>query len=228
MLGENTDNGYKQKPTEQSTGHWKIRCRRRTSACYRPHSATLHWCSWVRRWWSRKWGVNTVQEEDNIVFFQVCDCHSPKSSFENDQNHYRCSVRCLDRGSVYLYLYITETERWNVERTKDWPGAWGAKEWHDDCPGLSFCLVCSRLGGEEPNNLEMPQYWSELPFPAPGDLPDPGIEPTSLGSPALAGGFFLPLGHLGSPQTKTPPNKLLLTAKGLERVILARQKTFRQ
>ena len=27
-----------------------------------------------------------------------------------------------------------------------------------------------------------PEYWSEQPFPSPGDLPDPGIEP---GSPAL-------------------------------------------
>ena len=31
------------------------------------------------------------------------------------------------------------------------------------------------------------EYWSGLPFPSPGYLPDPGIEPTS---PALAGGFF--------------------------------------
>ena len=31
------------------------------------------------------------------------------------------------------------------------------------------------------------EYWSGLPFPSPGDLPDPGIKPTS---PALAGGFF--------------------------------------
>ena len=29
-----------------------------------------------------------------------------------------------------------------------------------------------------------------LPFPPPGDLPDPGIEPTSPVSPALAGEFF--------------------------------------
>ena len=34
------------------------------------------------------------------------------------------------------------------------------------------------------------EYWSGLPFPTPGDLPDPGIEPESLTSPALAGGFF--------------------------------------
>ena len=34
------------------------------------------------------------------------------------------------------------------------------------------------------------EYWTKLPFPPPGDLPDPGIEPMSLMSPALAGGFF--------------------------------------
>ena len=34
------------------------------------------------------------------------------------------------------------------------------------------------------------EYWSRLPCPPPGDLPNPGIEPTSLMSPALAGGFF--------------------------------------
>ena len=33
------------------------------------------------------------------------------------------------------------------------------------------------------------EYWSGLPFPSPGDLPDPGIQPTSLASPALVGGF---------------------------------------
>ena len=41
------------------------------------------------------------------------------------------------------------------------------------------------------------EYWSGLPFPSPGDLPDPGIEPASLVSPALAGGFF----------TTEPPGK---------------------
>ena len=34
------------------------------------------------------------------------------------------------------------------------------------------------------------EYWSRLLFPAPGDCPDWGIEPTSLVSPALAKGFF--------------------------------------
>ena len=35
------------------------------------------------------------------------------------------------------------------------------------------------------------EYWSGLPCPPAGDLPDPGIEPKSLVSPALAGGFFI-------------------------------------
>ena len=34
------------------------------------------------------------------------------------------------------------------------------------------------------------EYWSGSPFPPPGDLPNPGIEPVSLTSPALAGGFL--------------------------------------
>ena len=34
------------------------------------------------------------------------------------------------------------------------------------------------------------EYWSMLPCPPAGDLPDPGVEPVSLVSPALAGGFF--------------------------------------
>ena len=33
-------------------------------------------------------------------------------------------------------------------------------------------------------------YWSGLPFPASGDLPDPGTKPVSLASPALADKFL--------------------------------------
>ena len=35
------------------------------------------------------------------------------------------------------------------------------------------------------------EYWSGLPYSPPGNLPHPGIEPTFLMSPALAGGFFI-------------------------------------
>ena len=36
------------------------------------------------------------------------------------------------------------------------------------------------------------EYCSGLPFPSPGDLPNPGIKPTSFASPTLAYGFFIP------------------------------------
>ena len=35
------------------------------------------------------------------------------------------------------------------------------------------------------------EYWSGLPFPPPGDLPNLEIEPVSLASPALAVGFII-------------------------------------
>ena len=34
------------------------------------------------------------------------------------------------------------------------------------------------------------EYWSKLPYPPPRDISYPGMEPMSLKSPALAGGFF--------------------------------------
>ena len=42
------------------------------------------------------------------------------------------------------------------------------------------------------------EYWSGLPFPSPGNLPDPGIVPLSLASPGLQADA-LPQRHLESP-----------------------------
>ena len=48
------------------------------------------------------------------------------------------------------------------------------------------------------------EYLSGLSFLSPGDLPNPAIEPVA---PTLAGRFFLPLSHLGSPLKVTPNYK---------------------
>ena len=52
------------------------------------------------------------------------------------------------------------------------------------------------------------EYWRGLPFPSPGDLFDSGIEPASLKSPALAGGFFTTSttreAHSVTPNKKVP------------------------
>ena len=52
--------------------------------------------------------------------------------------------------------------------------------WTVTSPGSSVC------------GFPRQEYWSRLLLPSPGDLPDPGIEPTSPVSPALACGFFTP------------------------------------
>ena len=49
------------------------------------------------------------------------------------------------------------------------------------------------------NEFYRQEYWSRLPFPSPGYLPDPGIEPVSLVSPALQADTLL-LCYLGRPK----------------------------
>ena len=48
--------------------------------------------------------------------------------------------------------------------------------------------------------LSWQEFWSGLPFPSLGDLPDAGTELESPVSPALAGGFFNPEPH-GKPNS---------------------------
>ena len=63
---------------------------------------------------------------------------------------------------------------------------------------LCYLLSCSVMSnslqphGQAPLPTEFPskEYWSGLPFLTSRDFPDPGIEPESLASPALAWGFF--------------------------------------
>ena len=43
--------------------------------------------------------------------------------------------------------------------------------------------------GSSVHRISRREYWDGLPFPLPGDLPDPGIEPAALASPVLGGRF---------------------------------------
>ena len=55
-------------------------------------------------------------------------------------------------------------------------------------------MDCSLLGSSV-MGFSRQEYWSGLPFPSPGDLPEPGIKPMSPAWQADS----LPLSHLGSP-----------------------------
>ena len=60
---------------------------------------------------------------------------------------------------------------------------------HFSCIWLSVTLRTVACQAPLCMGFSRQEYWSGLPCPPPGDLPDPGIEPVSLMSPALAGGF---------------------------------------
>ena len=64
------------------------------------------------------------------------------------------------------------------------------------CVVAKLCLTLYDPHGLQPLSMGFPrqEYWSGFPFPSPGDLPNPGIEP---GSHTLAGRFF----------TTEPPGK---------------------
>ena len=58
------------------------------------------------------------------------------------------------------------------------------------CARLFATLWAAVLQAPLSMGFSRQEYWSGLPCPPPEDLPNPGIEPVSLTSPALAGKFF--------------------------------------
>ena len=69
------------------------------------------------------------------------------------------------------------------------------------CKKNSVCVCSARpnsfvtpwtVARQAPLSMEFSrqEYWRGLPFPSPGDLPDPVIETMSPASSAMAGGFF--------------------------------------
>ena len=74
------------------------------------------------------------------------------------------------------------------------------------CPRLSLFEAPRTLARQAPPYMgfSKQEYWSGLPFPTAGNLPNPGMEPLSPACPALAGEL---LSHLGSPVI----NKYLLS-----------------
>ena len=98
---------------------------------------------------------------------------------------------------LFLWTCITKLKLLQVLKSE------GQSETHEEVFASHACSVVSwpfvtpwtvPRHGPLPMGFPRQEYWSGLPFPSPGDLPEPGIEPVS---PALAGKFF----------TTEPPGK---------------------
>ena len=86
------------------------------------------------------------------------------------------------------FLAAWHHHRWPVKSRDDFPLAMLAKSLQS-CPTLRDSLDSSPPGSSVHGILQA-RMLEGVPFPRPGHLPDPGIEPKSLMSPASAGGFF--------------------------------------
>ena len=97
--------------------------------------------------------------------------------------------------TMSLYQESHTADRHWQQRT--WvPAHWLSRVWFSATPWT--------VAHRAPLSMEFSRQesWSGLPFPIPGDLPKPGIKPTSPASPVLAGRFF----------TTEPPGKPMTRA----------------
>ena len=68
--------------------------------------------------------------------------------------------------------------------------------------------------------LSRQEYWSGLPCPPPGDLPNPGIEPISLVFPDAASGFFTTNATQGDPSAFLNSEEFLLLKRTVMLIFL--------
>ena len=111
----------------------------------------------------------------------------------------------LNLPAKFLFFFTCNRPDVRKEKKKRKSGNWG------ECKRLSlFVRACSVMSDsvtpwtiihQSPQSMgfSRQENWSGLPIPTPGDLPNPGIKPSSHVSPALAGRFF----------TTAPPGKPL-------------------
>ena len=87
------------------------------------------------------------------------------------------------RGSILLYCYIVITILLYCSCSFFFFNIWKSEKWK--CQSLSCVFAIPwTIACQTPLSMEFfrQEYWGGQPFPSPGDLPDPGMEP---GSPAL-------------------------------------------
>ena len=128
-------------------------------------------CLQIPVWRCRK----TLRQHDKYP--HACGCFKPAAF---NQLGGRPGIWHLDGGggaqrvdASTLFLLCVLPEPWFPKKQKD-----TAEK--DLCTGITNIL--DPMDHQAPLFLGFPrqEYWSGLPFPSPGDLPDPGIEPMSL------------------------------------------------
>ena len=107
----------------------------------------------------------------------VCVCVCVCVCMDTHTHTHICSASIIiaKHSKVFVPVYAPITDCVVVVLSRVWLFATPWTVAHPAPLSMGFCS---------------PEYWSGLPFPSPGHLPNPGIKPASSASPALAGGFF--------------------------------------
>ena len=104
---------------------------------------------------------------------------------------YSCLENPMARGAWRVHGFAKSQTRLSTVHTQGdrKPSPAWSPDW---CSVAKQCLTLLRPHGQAPLSMGFPrqEYWSGLPCPPPGDLPDPGIEPTFLTTPSLADRLF--------------------------------------
>ena len=103
-------------------------------------------------------------------------------SWDEDYNKYVCTQPCSCIQTHVNFVFLN-CITFNMPTLRGCACAF-SPVWLFATPWTVACQAPLSMGFSRQN------YWSGLPFPPLGDLPDPGIELVSLESPALVGGFF--------------------------------------
>ena len=127
-------------------------------------------CYWHTKRWIGQWNKIESQDKNLHSFGQPVFDSGANTELEKD---HLINKWCWKNG-------YTRAEKWS---------------WILVCKSVSHSVVSDSW---DPMNCSLPgscvhgfprqEYWSRLPFPSPGDLPDPGIKPVS---PALAGRLLI-------------------------------------
>ena len=109
-----------------------------------------------------------------MFFLNKCNWHVPRKMSLTCRNGKVCVCVCV---CVHVHVHVISVAQ-----------CCPTLQPHGGCRGFQVTLSMG---------FSRQEYWSKLPFLIPGDLPNPGIEPASLESPALVGRFL----------TTVPPGK---------------------
>ena len=165
-----------------------------TSSSWKKSVLSVHWKDWC---WS--WNSNTLANwcEELIHWKRPWCWERLKAGGEGDDRGWDGWMASLIQ---WTWVWVNSGSWWWTGRPGVLPSMKSQRVGHDWVTELNWShFSCFYLFAALPTvtcqaslsiRFSKQEHWSGLPFPFPGDLPDPGIELASLLSPALVGGFF--------------------------------------